>query len=94
MIRPSTIPIIINVSFLSISRAYEINYFKPHGRFDFEKDTSDIGNPVTWGRNHFLKRLFKRIFALPEGRLKEFYHHHLDYYLVNNTNGSRELFFN
>jgi hypothetical protein len=70
-----------------------ISYFKPRGRFDFSKDTLDIGNPLTWDREHFLKHLFKRLFALREDRLKEFYGHHLDYYLVNNTNGSEEFFF-
>lgn len=69
-----------------------INYFKPRDRFDFSKDTMDIGNPITWDRDHFLKHLFKRIFAMPESRLKEFYHYHLDYYLTN-SNSSREEFF-
>jgi hypothetical protein len=70
-----------------------INYFQPRACFDFAKDTLDIGNPLTWDRKHFLKHLFKRIFALHEDRLKEFYDHHLNYYLVNNTNGGPELFF-
>lgn len=70
-----------------------INYFKPRDRFDFSKDTMDIGNPITWDRDHFLRHLFKRIFALPESRLKEFYHYHLDYYLANNSNSSEGFFF-
>jgi len=70
-----------------------INYFKERGRFDFAKDTLDVGNPLTWDRNHFLKHLFKRIFALHEDRLKEFYNHHLNYYIVSHENGSEELFF-
>ena len=70
-----------------------INYFKSRDRFDFSKDTMDIGNPVTWDRDHFLKHLFKKLFALPESQLKKFYHYHLNYYLANNSNGTEELFF-
>ena len=70
-----------------------IIYFKPRERFDFSKDTMNIGNPLTWDRRHFLKHLFKRIFTVPESRLKEFYRHHLHYYLANNVSASEELFF-
>lgn len=70
-----------------------INYFKPRDRFDFSKDTMDIGNPITWDRDHFLRHLFKRIFALPESRLKEFYNHHLAYYLRTSNDSNEELFF-
>jgi len=70
-----------------------IFYFKPRDRFDFSSDTLDIGNPITWNRLHFLKHLFKRIFAISEQRFFEFYSHHLNYYLKNINNGSEELFF-
>ena len=70
-----------------------IIYFKPRDRFDFSKGTMDIGNPITWDRDHFLRHLFKRIFATPESRLKEFYRHHLHYYLANNVRNSVKLFF-
>lgn len=53
----------------------------------------DIGNPITWSRSHFLKHLFKRIFALPSLRFQEFYQHHLDYYLKTVDNSTEEFFF-
>lgn len=37
------------------SAAYEYHFFKPRDRFDFSKDTLDIGNPLSWKRAHFLK---------------------------------------
>ncbi|RBQ02699.1 hypothetical protein [Pedobacter miscanthi] len=70
-----------------------INYFKLRDRFNFAQDTFDIGNPISWNRSHFLKHLFKRIFTVHEDHLNEFYHHHLDFYLVNNAIGSEEHFF-
>lgn len=70
-----------------------IIYFKQRDRFDFAVDTLDVGNPITWKRSHFLKHLFKRIFAIHENRLNEFYHHHLDYYLAKNDRVNEELFF-
>jgi hypothetical protein len=70
-----------------------ITNFKPRDRFDFTDDTLDIGNPVTWSRSHFLKHLFKRIFAIEEKRFVEFYRHHLGYYLKTIKNSSEELFF-
>jgi hypothetical protein len=70
-----------------------IIYFKQRDRFDFKKDTFDIGNPITWSRSHFLKHLFKRIFAIPEERFIEFYYHHLDYYLHTAHNSCEEKFF-
>jgi len=68
-------------------------YFKPRGYFDFAVDTLDVGNPVTWKRSHFLKHFFKRIFAIHENRLNEFYDHHLNYFLANNADVNEELFF-
>jgi hypothetical protein len=68
-------------------------YFKPRDRFDFDNDTLDIGNPLSWNRAHFLKHFFKRVFAVGEDRLEEFYHHHLTYYLANHPDGSEEPFF-
>lgn len=70
-----------------------ISYFKPRDRFDFAVTTLDIGNPITWKRSHFLKHFFKRVFAIHENRLSEFYHHHLDYFLANNNDLSEKLFF-
>jgi hypothetical protein len=70
-----------------------INYFKLRDRLDFSKETLNIGNAITWKRSHFLKHLFKRIFAIHENRLNEFYHHHLDYYLAKNDRVNEELFF-
>lgn len=70
-----------------------IIYFKPRDRFDFSVNTLDIGNQISWSRSHFLKHLFKRIFAIPPLRFQEFYQHHLDYYLKNTDNSTEELFF-
>ncbi len=68
-------------------------YFKPRDRFDFTDDTLDIGNPLTWKRTHFLKHLFKSIFAISEERNVEFYTRHLNYYLTNHPDDSEEAFF-
>lgn len=70
-----------------------IIYFKQRDRFNFSADTLDIGNPITWSRSHFLKHLFKRIFAIPQARFEEFYLHHRDYYLKSIDNSNEELFF-
>src|SRR4051794_4010488 len=70
-----------------------IAFFKPRGRFDFSKNTLDIGNPLTWDREQFLKHFFKRVFAIGEDRIKEFYQRHLAYYLAEHTDGSEEIFF-
>lgn len=70
-----------------------IIYFKPRDRFDFSVNTLDIGNPITWSRSHFLKHLFKRIFAIQQVRFHEFYQHHLDYYLKTTDNSGEGVFF-
>lgn len=70
-----------------------IGFFKPRDRFDFSTDTLDIGNPISWSRKDFLKHLFKRIFAISEGRLEDFYQRHLNYYLEKYPNSSEEPFF-
>jgi hypothetical protein len=70
-----------------------LTYFKPRDRFDFEKDTLDIGNPLTWDRSQFLKHVFKRVFAIGADRLDEFYQRHLAYYLANHPDGKEEIFF-
>jgi len=70
-----------------------ITYFKPRDRFDFAKDTLDIGNPIQWDRSHFQKHFFKRVFAIPEDRIQEFYQRHLAYYLSRHTDGTEEIFF-
>ncbi|TCD27781.1 hypothetical protein EZ456_07485 [Pedobacter psychrodurus] len=70
-----------------------IIYFKPRDRFDFSVNTLDIGNPITWSQSHFLKHLFKRIFAIRYSRFEEFYQHHLDYYLKTVDNSTEESFF-
>jgi hypothetical protein len=77
----------------SSDQQFMIAYFKPRDRFDFSDDTLDIGNPLTWKRAHFLKHLFKRVFAINEDRIEEFYRRHLAYYLANNANGNEETFF-
>jgi hypothetical protein len=68
-------------------------YFKPRDRFDFSNDTLDIGNPRTWSRKNFLKHLFKRIFAISENHIEEFYQRHLNYYLAEYPNSNEEPFF-
>ncbi|MFF5383149.1 MULTISPECIES: hypothetical protein [Pedobacter] len=70
-----------------------IIYFKPRDRFDFSLSTLDIGNPITWNQSHFLKHLFKRIFAIPPTRFEEFYRHHWDYYQKNVIDSTEKLFF-
>jgi hypothetical protein len=70
-----------------------VTYFKPRERFDFAKDTLDIGNPLQWNRSQFLKHFFKRLFAISGDRLDEFYQRHLAYYLANHPDGTEEVFF-
>jgi hypothetical protein len=70
-----------------------INYFKFRDRFDFNTDTLDIGNPISWSRKNFLRHLFIRIFAIREERIEEFYQRHLNYYLEHHSQGSEEIFF-
>ena len=53
----------------------------------------DIGNPITWSRKDFLKHLFKRIFAIGEERIEDFYQRHLNYYLAEYPTSDEELFF-
>jgi hypothetical protein len=70
-----------------------ISYFRPRDRFDFSNDALDIGNPITWSRKNFLKHLFKRIFAISEERIEEFYQRHLNYYLAEYPDSEEEPFF-
>ncbi len=70
-----------------------VTYFSPRDRFDFSKDSLDIGNPVQWDRSQFLKHFFKRVFAIPEDRIAEFYQRHLAYYLSHHPVGIEEIFF-
>ena len=70
-----------------------VTYFKPRDRFDFASDTLDLGNPLSWDRAQFLKHFFKRVFAIPDDRVEEFYQRHLAYYLANHTDGTEEIFF-
>ena len=70
-----------------------VTYFRPRDRFDFSSDTLDLGNPLTWDRSQFLKHLFKRIFAIADDRIAEFYERHLAYYLANHKDGTEEIFF-
>ncbi|MDQ0640171.1 hypothetical protein QF042_003736 [Pedobacter sp. W3I1] len=46
-------------------------YFKQRDRFDFSKDTMDIGNPITWDRDHFLKHLSLNSIPAPMEPLKQ-----------------------
>jgi hypothetical protein len=70
-----------------------LEYFRPRDRFDFSKNTLDIGNYLQWSRKNFLKHFFLRIFAIDASRWPEFYNRHLTYYLKNNTHGKEEYFF-
>jgi hypothetical protein len=70
-----------------------VTYFSPRDRFDFSKDTLDIGNPLSWDRSQFLKHFFKRIFAMPGDRIEEFYQRHLAHYLEHHPDGTEEIFF-
>ncbi|WP_299285240.1 hypothetical protein [uncultured Mucilaginibacter sp.] len=70
-----------------------VTYFKPRDRFDFAKDTLDIGNPVSWDRAHFLKHFFKRVFAITDDQIEAFYQRHLAYYLEKHKTGTEEAFF-
>lgn len=70
-----------------------ITYFKTRDRFDFAKDTIDIGNPLNWDQSQFLKHFFKRVFAIGGDSLDRFYQHHLAYYLAKHSDGTEEVFF-
>jgi len=70
-----------------------VTYFRPRDHFDFSKDTLDIGNALQWDRSHFLKHWFKRVFAIPEECIEEFYQRHLAYYLSHHPDGAEEIFF-
>jgi len=70
-----------------------VTYFKTRDRFDFDRNTLDIGNPISWDRSQFLKHFFKRIFSIGTNRIAEFYQRHLTYYLANHTDGTEDTFF-
>jgi hypothetical protein len=70
-----------------------VTYFRPRDRFDFSRETLDIGNPVQWDRSQFLKHFFKRVFAISGDRVEEFYQRHLAYYLSHHPDGTEETFF-
>ena len=70
-----------------------INFFRPRDRFDFSKDTLDIGNPISWKRAHFKKHFFKRVFAINDNLIDKFYRRHLAYYLAMHPKGNEEIFF-
>ncbi len=70
-----------------------VSYFRPRSRFDFAKDTLDIGNLLSWKRAHFKRHFFIRVFAIDETRIEEFYQWHLSYYLGKHSEGSEEIFF-
>lgn len=70
-----------------------LEFFRPRDRFDFSKDSLDIGKPFLWDRESFLKHFFLRIFAIGNHRWEEFYRHHLTYYMSNHPDGSEEIFF-
>jgi len=71
-----------------------LEFFRLRDRFDFSKDTLDIGRPLIWNKDSFLKHFFLRVFAIGmHHRWSEFYHHHLEYYTDKNPDGKEELFF-
>lgn len=70
-----------------------VTYFRPRARFDFSKDTLDIGNPLNWDRSQYLKHFFKRVFAIPGNRVAEFYQRHLAHYLLHHDDGTEEIYF-
>lgn len=70
-----------------------IVYFKTRGRFDFSKNSLDIGNPISWSKPNLLKFLFKKVFAIDSEKLKVFYQYHLDFFLESNPEESEEAFF-
>lgn len=70
-----------------------LEYFRPRDRFDFSKNTLDIGNYLQWSRKNFLKHFFLRIFAVDASRWGDFYQRHFKYYSQRNPEGSEECFF-
>lgn len=82
----------VNLKIHFQSSAYEY-YFRPRDCFDLSKDTLDIGNPISWKRAHFKKHFFKRVFAINDILIDEFYRRHLAYYLARHPEGNEEIFF-
>ena len=70
-----------------------LEFFRQRDRFDFSKDTLDIGQPLFWDRKTFLRHFFLRILALSANRWEEFYQYHLNYYLEKHPNDNEENFF-
>jgi hypothetical protein len=70
-----------------------LEFFRQRDRFDFSKDTLDIGHPLFWDRESFLKHFFLRVVAISADRWQEFYHHHLSYYLKKHPDANEEIFF-
>lgn len=70
-----------------------LEFFRQRDRFDFSKDTLDIGNPLFWDRKTFLKHFFLRVADISAHRWEEFYRHHLGYYLEKHPQGNEETFF-
>jgi len=70
-----------------------LDYFRPRDRFDFSKDSLDIGNAISWDKESFLKHFFLRFFLLKEDRWNEFYQRHLSYHLNLHPESSEEIFF-
>ncbi|WP_158798651.1 hypothetical protein [Pedobacter sp. L105] len=70
-----------------------LEYFRQRDRFDFSKNTLDIGNYLHWNKKSFLKHFFLRIFATDASRWEEFYTRHLNYYLAKHEDGKEEDFF-
>jgi len=70
-----------------------LEFFRPRDRFDFSRDTLDIGKPLFWNRETFLKHFFLRVFAISAIRWQEFYTHHLNYYLEKHPDGKEETYF-
>lgn len=70
-----------------------LEFFSPRDRFNFSKDTLDIGNFLQWDKDSFLKHFFLRVFAISTNQWEAFYTHHLTYYLANHPDSQEKEFF-
>jgi hypothetical protein len=68
-------------------------YFKHRARFDFNKETNDIGRPFFWNTkvedNHFLNRLYRK----DEQEFDTLYKYHLQFFLSKYDDATEREFF-